>query len=148
MNTRHDRSDGPDDIDAAFAEIVAGLEREQSFGKWPEAEAETEAERTPRPEQPTEDTGPRDWTPPDEPEDEGHYVPPEPPPLPTPRPSTLGGIVVIGIGLILLLLPALAGLGSSTALPIGLIAVSGGIIWLLLRMRQGPPSSGDDGAQV
>ena len=148
MNTRHDRSDGPDDIDAAFAEIVAGLERDQDFGKWPEEEKEAPTEEQPAV-APEADAGPRDWTPSEEPEDEGHYVPPEPPPLPTPRPSTLGGIVVIAIGLVLLLLPTLAGLGSTTSLPIGLIAVSAGIIWLLLRMRQGPSrSEDDDGAQI
>ncbi|CAM01019.1 hypothetical protein A8924_2105 [Saccharopolyspora erythraea NRRL 2338] len=158
MNTRHDRSDGPDDIDAAFAEIVAGLEREGGVVKWPDsgddsgqaAEKATREEPASAPDDTSDDTaqGPRDWAPSAEPEDEGHYEPPEPPPLPTPRPSTLGGIVVIAIGLLLLLVPALAGIGSSSALPIGLIAVSAGIIWLLLRMRQGPPTSGDDGARL
>lgn len=152
MSTRHDNADGPEDIDAAFAEIVAGLERDEPMSRWPtepESAESTEPEAAQAEPEPREtDEGPRDWAPSTEQEDEGHYEPPEPPPLPTPRPSTLGGLAVIGIGLLLLLVPGLAGLGATAALPIGLIAISGGIAWLLFRMRQGPPNSGDDGAQL
>lgn len=167
MSTRHDNADGPEDIDAAFAEIVAGLERDAPMARWPSeddagpndagpndartddgARAST-AEADPRPEpekRPDEPLGPRDSTSPDD--DEGHYEPPEPPPIPTPRPTTIGGIAVIGIGVILLLVPGLAGMGSTVALPLGLVAISAGISWLLFRIRQGPPNSGDDGAQL
>ncbi|MCI2421286.1 DUF308 domain-containing protein [Saccharopolyspora sp. K220] len=151
MNTRRDNADGPEDIDAAFAEIVADLERDSTFARWPEEAADraedtgeetVELETPPGPE-----AGPRDWTAaPDE--EEEHFVPPEPPPLPTPRPTTLIGIAVIVVGVLLLLVPGLAGLSSAITLPLGLVLISAGIGWLLLRLRQGPPNSDDDGAQV
>ncbi|MFI0466487.1 DUF308 domain-containing protein [Saccharopolyspora sp. 5N102] len=159
MNTRRDNPDGPEDIDAAFAEIVADLERDSTFARWPEdapgettdtagtasavadvAEVEPKAAR---------DAGPRDWAPGPE-EEEEHFVPPEPPPLPTPRPTTLLGIAVIAVGVLVLLVPGLAGMSSSLSMPLGLVLISAGIGWLLLRLRQGPPpnTSNDDGAQV
>lgn len=36
MSTRRDSADGPEDIDARFAEIVAGLERDAPLGQWPD----------------------------------------------------------------------------------------------------------------
>lgn len=167
MNTRHDNADGPEDIDAAFAEIVAGLERDAPLGRWPETEESGDDGGTPGPapshvvpadspkpraEPPSDEaSGPRDWTPSEASEgaeDEGHYEPPEPPPLPTPRPATLGGVILIGLGVVLLVVPGLLGLGSTVSLPLGLVAISGGISWLLLRMRQDPPPESDDGAQL
>ncbi|GAA0537687.1 hypothetical protein GCM10011581_38420 [Saccharopolyspora subtropica] len=149
MTTRRDNPDGPEDIDAAFAEIVADLERDSMFSRfsrWPDADRAEKPEDAAEPAR-TADSGPRDWTVPANEEDE-HYVPPEPPPLPTPRPATLIGIVVIAVGLVLLLVPGLAGLSTAVTLPLGLVLISGGIGWLLLRLRQTPPSSDDDGAQV
>ncbi|MGW1678984.1 DUF308 domain-containing protein [Saccharopolyspora sp. NPDC002376] len=159
MSTRRDNADGPEDIDAAFAEIVADLERDENFARWPEdREPVDEGERPdappaveptsiePAPTKPA-DSGPRDWTPTTAEEDE-HYVPPEPPPLPTPRATTLIGIAVIMVGVLFALVPGLAGLSSTVTLPLGLVLISGGIGWLLLRLRQPPRSSDDDGAQV
>lgn len=158
MSARHDNADGPEDIDAAFAEIVAGIEQEAP--RWPEgldAGGSEPADRAPRTSGPaTSGAGtsnnPRDWAPPrdestDE-DDEGHFEPPEPPPLPTPRAGTIGGFALISAGLLLLLVPGLAGAGATFALPLGLISISGGICWLLFRLRQGPPPSEDEGAQV
>jgi hypothetical protein len=164
MNTRRDNADGPEDIDAAFAEIVADLERDSTFARWPENATEDSRENRdaldtadttgavpdavevePRPER---DSGPRSWTPQPDEEDE-HFVPPEPPPLPTPRPTTLIGFVVIALGVLLLLVPGLAGLSTSFTMPLGLVLISAGIGWLLLRLRHGgPPNSDDNGAQV
>jgi hypothetical protein len=156
MNTRRDNADGPEDIDAAFAEIVADLERDSTFASWPENATGDTADTTgsavpdavevePRSEL---DSGPRDWTSQPDEEDE-HFVPPEPPPLPTPRPTTLIGIAVIALGVLLLLVPGLAGLSTSLTMPLGLVLISAGIGWLLLRLRHGgPPNSDDDGAQV
>ena len=193
MSARRDSADGPEDIDAAFAEIVAELEQDPRLAQWPDergpepadpADADSGAggassppaaprpiepgpvesspvepgpiERGPVERGPIEPTGrvdradtpsgPRDWTP-DE-EDEGHFVPPEPPPLPKPRASTIGGISLVLVG-VLLLAPGLTGAASTVSLPLGLVAISGGIGWLLFRMRQTPPASeDDDGAQL
>ncbi|KAA5826784.1 DUF308 domain-containing protein [Saccharopolyspora hirsuta] len=154
MSTRRDSADGPEDIDAAFAEIVADLERDETFARWPDdREPADEGERTEAPPAvgPTAvapaESGPRDWAPTADEEDE-HYVPPEPPPLPTPRPTTLIGIAVVVVGVLFALVPGLAGLSSTITLPLGLVLISGGIGWLLLRLRQPPRSSDDDGAQV
>lgn len=155
MNARHDNTDGPEDIDAAFAEIVAGLEQDEPLARWPDEEepgrgADTATTETPQASADGERTGPRDWAPSESEEDEGHFEPPEPPPLPTPRPATLGGIALIGLGVVLLLMPSLAGLTTTIALPMALVLISSGIGWLLLRLRHDPPqeSAGDDGAQL
>lgn len=157
MNTRHNSSDGPEDIDAAFAEIVADLERDTKFGKWPgeesSSEPESPAESTapqppvePRPAEPSAEQGPRDWAPAEE---EEHFVPPEPPPLPIPRPATFLGIGIVLLGLLVLLVPGLAGIAATVKLPLGLVLISAGIGWLLFRLRQTPPhDADDDGAQV
>ncbi|GAA4614114.1 DUF308 domain-containing protein [Saccharopolyspora hordei] len=154
MSTRRDNPDGPEDIDAAFAEIVADLERDATFARWPEdADPGDEDDRTETPPavEPTAvapvESGPRDWTPSAD-EDDEHYVPPEPPPLPTPRAGTLVGIVVVVVGVLVTLGSGLAGLSGAVALPLGLVLISGGIGWLLLRLRQPPRGSDDDGAQV
>ncbi|MER7083337.1 hypothetical protein SAMN02982929_04664 [Saccharopolyspora kobensis] len=149
MSTRHDNADGPEDIDAAFAEIVADLERDENFARWPDDDEPVT--RGEKPEAPPVaapvESGPRDWAAPANEEDE-HYVPPEPPPLPTPRPTTMAGIVVVVIGVLFALVPGLAGLSSTITLPLGLVLISSGIGWLLLRLRQPPRNSDDDGAQV
>ena len=147
MNTRHDNPDGPEDIDAAFAEIIAGLQRDAPMSSWPDEPNADEAAAGPAKVQDGEE-GPRDWTPPVE--DEGHFEPPEPPPLPKPRLNTILGFLGIVFGLILLLVPGLTGQDAAVALPLGLVLISAGIAWLLFRMRQGPPpgSDDDDGARL
>lgn len=157
MSTRRDSSDGPEDIDAAFAEIVADLERDETFGRWTsEAEAKsTDVEDKPADPEPPKPqpaaetgTGPRDWAAGDE--EEEHFVPPEPPPLPIPKPGALAGVGIVGLGLVVLLVPGLAGLSTTAQLPLGLVLISAGIGWLLFRLRRTPPTDPDedDGAQV
>ncbi|MDR7303100.1 DUF308 domain-containing protein [Haloactinomyces albus] len=154
MNTRHGNADGPDDIDAAFAEIVAELERDTPLPRWPTGDTRTEESGTADPasfpadeSEADEPHGPRNWSPPEE--DEGHFEPPDPPPLPAPKAGTVGGIVLIMLGVGLLVVPGLAGWLGTIALPAGLISISAGIGWLLLRIRPTPPDSAwDDGAQL
>ncbi|GAB3550317.1 hypothetical protein J2S53_001879 [Actinopolyspora lacussalsi] len=163
MNTRHENADGPEDIDKAFAEIVAELERDSSLPQWPGESgtaspttsggtATTGDASTEPPSEADPDSGPRDWAPTEAEEDEGHYEPPEPPPLPKPGASTVGGVVLIVLGLLTLFVPFAASSLGPLTLPVGLIAISCGIGWLLLRLRQGSPededSGWDDGAQV
>jgi hypothetical protein len=146
MNTRRDNPDGPEDIDAAFAEIVAGLQRDTPMSRWPEEAKTADEPAADATTQQGEDPGPRDWTPPVE--DEGHFEPPEPPPLPKPRLTTIVGFLAIGLGIVALLVPGVMGAGGPVALPLGLVLISVGIAWLLFRIRQGPPDSDDDGARL
>lgn len=160
MTRRPGGSDGPEDVDAAFAEIVADLEREglgaslidDEFRELTEASKPAE----PEPQASTEVTPPTAWRAPEtgwdaEPvaEDE-HFVPPEPPPLPRLRPGTIFGIVLLAIGIVLLAAPNVIGLEPRLATPLALVSMAAGIGWLVLRMRQGPPpdSGWDDGAQL
>ena len=154
--------DGPEDVDAAFAEIVAGLERE-GLGSFLTEEDPLTADTGTPPTEPaagaqqaatTETSGWRaasqewDWA---AASDEEHYVPPEPPPFPKPRAGTVFGLLLIVIGLLLLIVPTIIGLGSRVGTPLGLVALAAGIGWLVLRIRHGnPPDHGDrdDGAQI
>ncbi|MFJ6674183.1 hypothetical protein ACIQMJ_24000 [Actinosynnema sp. NPDC091369] len=156
MNSRRDSTDGPEDVDATFAEIVAGLERE-GVGKQaflddvdPDEGDEAEPARPVRPEgQPavaTADDDPDAYPDPDDPND--HYVPPDPPPLPALRPGTVAALLLILLGVVLLLFPGLFGLTGTIGTPLALIVMCSGAGWLILRMRNTqPPDSGwDDGA--
>jgi hypothetical protein len=164
-------SDGPEDVDAAFAEIVASLEAEglgalfdendnlkeltTSEPTGPTAEvARTDADRADRDD--TDVAKPAGWrTPetewdPDAVAEDEHFVPPDPPPLPRLRPGTVFGIVLLAIGVLLLAAPSVIGLDPRIATPLALVAMASGIGWLVLRMKQGPPpdSGWDDGAQL
>jgi hypothetical protein len=139
-------SDGPEDVDAAFAEIVADLERE-GIGS-------SVVEDAVPPVAPARDE-PTGWRVPDvtwvdaiEAEEDGHFVPPEPPPLPRLRAGTLFGILLLAIGILLLAGPQLIGLAPRVATPLSLVSLAAGLGWLVLRTRHRPPSDHDDGAQV
>lgn len=152
MNARRDSTDGPENVDELFAEIVAGLERDGVGKDWldlDEASPESDlkalgdaADETPS-------------TPVDEPEqrdrdDEEHYVPPDPPPLPVLRTSTIAALGLFVLGIVLLVAPGLFGLESRIGTPLSLVSLCAGVGWLILRMRNTPPpdSGWDDGAQV
>ncbi|MFB9685331.1 hypothetical protein [Amycolatopsis plumensis] len=161
--------DGPEDVDATFAEIVADL-RAGGFGL-PEDDtadtaeaAGTESRKTPeRPaEPPAVDTPPdpgwrsggTSWDTTmfsDDPaDDDEHYVPPEPPPLPRPKMGAFLILLLFLAGLFLLILPGAIGVGPTVATPLGILALATAIALLLLRVRQGPPPGADpsNGAQV
>lgn len=83
------------------------------------------------------------------PAEDDHFQPPEPPPLPVPRPRTVGGVALLAAGVLLLAGPSLLGLGESVATPLGLLALTGGIGALVIGLRSGPPPEGwDDGARL
>ena len=154
MTGRAGGSEGPEDVDAAFTEIVAGLEREGLGARWPELVESDAEDREDRPaQQDVAEPNGKAWTPApaaEDPADEDHYVPPEPPPFPRLRPGTIVALVLFGIGVLLLAGPGLIGIAPRVATPLALIALSCGIGWLVLRMRSGPPtdSGPDDGAQL
>jgi hypothetical protein len=158
--TGRGNTDGPEDVDAAFAEIVAGLERDGMGVRWPEDQPatrqDTSAAEETRPIEPQSPAAPPavgsgwrtadkewDWA---AASDHEHYVPPEPPPFPRPRPLTVLAVVLIVIGIGLLAFPTAIGLEYGVATPLAIIALTSGVGWLLLRMRHGPPPSDDDGS--
>jgi hypothetical protein len=159
-------SERPEDVDAAFAAIVADLERE-GLG----ADIQLDSERTeslphpakaeePKAAEPPAATAPAepapaswrghdtewDWT---WGTDEGHYVPPEPPPLPRLRPVTIIALVLVVAGIVLLLAPGIVGLNNTIGTTISLLSLVCGFGLLFLRIRRTPPDTDDDhGAQV
>ncbi|NKE62993.1 hypothetical protein FXN61_42250 [Lentzea sp. PSKA42] len=155
MNARRDSTDGPENVDELFAEIVAGLERDGVGKDWldfDEAGPESVHSDLKSRDDTADDTTP-DVV--DEPErrdrdDEDHYVPPEPPPFPVLRASTLAALGLFVLGIVLLVAPGLFGLQSRIGTPLSLVALCTGVGWLILRMRNTPPpdSGWDDGAQV
>jgi hypothetical protein len=158
--------DGPEDVDATFAEIVADL-RAGGFGLPEEDTAEaagTESRKTPErpaeppaveaPPEPGWRSGGTSWDSTmfsDDPaDDDEHYVPPEPPPLPRPKLGAFLILLLFLAGLFLLILPGAIGVGPTVATPLGILALATAIALLLLRVRQGPPPGADpsNGAQV
>jgi hypothetical protein len=162
--TRGKGPDGPEDVDATFAEIVAGL-RSEGIGLiadgTPDAGPAAAAEKSSREPEPAPERntgwrgGGTEWDTTifaeDEDDDEDdHFVPPDPPPLPRPRAGALIVLLLFIAGLLLLIAPNLLGLGDSVSTPLGILALAAGIALLLLRVRQGPPPGADphNGAQV
>ena len=166
-------SDGPEDVDAAFAQIVANLEREGVGASVPtdlsdlpelsdltelpgEAAKEKETAETPEVATPPPTAGWRghetemDWSWGTD-DEHDHYVPPEPPPLPKPSALTILAFVLMLIALFLLVAPSLIGLATRVATPIALISAAAGIGLVVLRIRQNNPPPGsdnDNGAQI
>lgn len=151
-------SDRPDNVDAAFAEIVADLEREGVGRTLPdlnEPSAEPDPPTAPTPAPPRHGPsqawrghdGDWDWSWSTE---EEHYVPPEPPPLPKLRPLTIVALALIVLGVVLLIIPTVIGLDARIATPVALLSITCGGGMLLLRARHSPknPDARDDGAQL
>jgi hypothetical protein len=170
--------DGPEDVDATFAEIVADL-RAAGFGL-PELDTADTTDTVSKAGPGAEETEPRKTVdrpaePPaaaaDQPEpgwrsggtswdatmfsddpagDDEHFVPPEPPPLPRPKMGAFLILLLFLAGLFLLVLPGAIGVGPTVATPLGILALATAIALLLLRVRQGPPPGADpsNGAQV
>ncbi|WP_156758318.1 hypothetical protein [Actinokineospora pegani] len=155
--TRGRAGGGPEDFDAAFAEIVADLRRE-GVGLNPPSEAEVTRERAesaadaedpppPQPKPPASTWRAHetdiDWS--DDNETE-HYEPPEPPPLPKLHPISVAAIAAIVVGVALLVLTSW--LIPVVWTPVGLACLATGVGTLLLRSRRSPRNDDDNGAQV
>jgi hypothetical protein len=175
------RFEMPEDVDAAFAAIVAewagtdaprwpedptaeGLASGVGLATPPQGQPEAHPERRdddlftgptapgphspgappPRPEpRPTPPPAPAPHDHTDE-----HYVPPEPPPLPRIGLSSLLGLLLLVVGVVLLALPAFVGGGfAGLGIVPGLLAMAAGLGWLVVGMRR--PSEGpDEGGSV
>lgn len=84
-------------------------------------------------------------------DDEEGYTPPPPPPLPRPATPTVLGVLGILVGLVLVLNPDLLSIGSGSTMLLGFVAILGGFVTLLLRLRSGDDDDDiypDDGARV
>lgn len=176
----------PDDVDAAFAAIVADWAA-AGAPRWPDELPDLRAPGhdddgpssgpssglgtatppggqgrvdgspapptppAPRPESRT--SRPGRPTPPPRPappaEDE-HYVPPEPPPLPRLGLSSLLGLALLVVGVVLLAVPGLLGGPVGLGIVPGLLAMTAGLGWLVFGLRrgrdEGPAAGTDDGA--
>ncbi|MGK5729875.1 hypothetical protein [Streptomyces sp. URMC 124] len=100
--------------------------------------------------------GPRDWSSPEAPEagaenaedgdDEGHFVPPEPPPLPTGDVTArFAWIAVLGGPLLLLIMVLLQQPLTWWVTTIGVGGFLGGFATLVLRMKDGDDEDDDPG---
>lgn len=119
-----------------FEAIVSGWRREGRVPVWPDEECGAAALFEPAPT-------------PVPPNDEEHFVPPEPPPLPRIGPPAMVGLVLMGLGLVLVVAPGWLGVAAPYGLPLGLVALAAGLGWLVLRLWPDPPSHADgedDGA--
>ncbi|RJQ69619.1 hypothetical protein D5S17_31010 [Pseudonocardiaceae bacterium YIM PH 21723] len=135
-------SDKPEDLDAAFDEIVAEWRQEGSAPVWPEQQVDEVPVDSGTTTLPLELPAKRDR------EEDEHFVPPEPPPLPPLRGPTIGALLLMAIGVLLLVAPEVIGLNSQTGLILALLALASGVGLLILKMKQDPPEGWDDGAQV
>ncbi|GAA4745662.1 hypothetical protein [Actinomycetospora chibensis] len=100
---------------------------------------------------PTEQDPPaRDVTRPSpKPAHDEHYVPPEPPPLPRLGVSSLLGLGLLIVGVVLLAVPGLLGGPVGLGIVPGLLAMTAGLGWLVFGLRRGRDTGGDgsdDGA--
>jgi hypothetical protein len=159
MPSDRDRPD--EDLDAAFAAIIAGWddipsldERAASDRSTDEVDDADEQAAPPEPDRREDATvspaqGPRDWAAAEDPDDD-RYHPPEPPPLP--RGDLVGRLAWAGV----LLGPAflrVAGLFWRGAprlwLALAVLAFVGGFVTLVLRLpADRDDTDGDDGAVV
>ena len=141
------RRDDSEDTETAFAEIVAQWRTEPDAPRWPSDDEQAERPRL----EPPPDSLPSAAVTASRSADaeNDHFEPPEPPPFPVPQPRTIGGVLLILLGMLLLIQPSLLGLGPTGGTPLGLLTVTAGIGWLVLGLRGGPPAEGwDDGARL
>lgn len=164
----------PGDVDAAFAAIVADWVASDA-PRWPHDPTEGPADAAPT-EGPvagpgtstlpdgrgTVDAGPTPTpaTPPvgpPRPRDavsdpsglpvgDDHFVPPEPPPLPALGLSSLLGLALLVVGVVLLAVPGLVGGPIGLGIVPGLLAMTAGLGWLVFGLRRPREDDGaDDG---
>jgi hypothetical protein len=121
MGNEDDRATG------SFDDIVASWKADGTVPEWPsEPEPEPVAPPIVRPGPAADPLSER----------EDHYVPPEPPPLPKLGAAAAVGLVLVALGIILIAAPQWIGMSGVYGLPLGLVAIAGGLTWLLMRLWQ------------
>ena len=125
-----------------FDAIVAGWRSEGDVPQWPVS---------PSPVAAPEVTAPVPVVRPYQPvEDEHHFVPPEPPPLPRIGPPSAIGMALIVLGIVLVAAPGWVGVPELYGVPLGLVSMAAGLGWLVLRLWPDHSAEdrdeGDDGA--
>ena len=77
--------------------------------------------------------------------DDAHYTPPEPPPLPRPKGRTIGAVLLMAAGLLLIVRPGLLAVGPDLVLILALGLLVSGAGLLVAGMRRQPGNSDGDG---
>jgi hypothetical protein len=77
-----------------------------------------------------------------------HYVPPDPPPLPRLGLSSLLGLALLVVGVVLLAVPGLLGGPIGLGIVPGLLAMTAGLGWLVFGLRRPREDDGADGGGV
>jgi hypothetical protein len=123
------------DVDTAWRQVLASLQSAAPTTRpWPASEDVEPGSLVTEPQEPTYL------------EDEEHFQPPEPPPLPTFRPITVASVLAIVIGIVIVV----TGIDDGQLGWLGILAILTGAVSLVWHVRQGPPtdSGWDDGAVV
>ena len=162
-------SAGQADVDAAWADIVAGFGRsgDEPVARWPASEDLPEESAggrggstpgagatSPRAEDPRPDLPDPAVPRAPRPDPEDTYRAPPPPPVGRFSRQAKAGVAAMVVGLLVLVFPGLLGFlgirASSAVFAVGALAVVGGAVALFLRVSDGPRHSDgpDDGAVV
>jgi hypothetical protein len=150
------------DVDEVFAGIVASYDTETERATWPAAEdLDDEIEdsredgeqpaRLKRWRRTTVDPAQADLTEDDLDEDEEGYVPPPPPPLPPVSLVSIAAVLSVVAGFVVFFNPGLLPVANPVAMVLGFVAILGGFVALVWRLRSGYDDDDwdpDDGAVV
>jgi hypothetical protein len=115
---------------ATFDEIVASWVDEGSVPSWPDEVATTTPEGEAPVQAPAPAPAPAAVR---RPEEEEHFIPSDPPPLPHLGPAAIVGLALLVLGIILAVTPQMVGLNETAGLPLGLLTLALGLGWLVLR---------------
>jgi hypothetical protein len=81
-------------------------------------------------------------------DDEEHYIPPAPPPLPRLSGATIGALFILSASLVVLIVGSEFGLPSDFSFLMGVAGVLVGAGILIMRLRAQPPDDDDDDGAV
>ncbi|GAB3223253.1 hypothetical protein GCM10027447_10800 [Glycomyces halotolerans] len=136
---------GPEDVDRRFNELIRDLD-----ANGPDEVPEPAAQPAPPRDDEDEPTLLELWDAelPDDEDDEDEYVPPEPPPLPWPSLPAIGGVLFILGGVLLLVRPDVAPLGTNPGRLVGFLVFLVGVWMLISRLKDDTAEDDGDGAIV